>query len=79
MDMKMFLLAKSLSHIVCHHFQLMKDINGNIPNIQEVFNKGRPLRMSQFKWFNFKSQVQNKIGFSYLGVGLISGLDLGPI
>jgi hypothetical protein len=36
MDMRMFILAKSLSHIVCHHFQLMKNINGSILNIQDI-------------------------------------------
>ncbi len=36
MDMKMFLFAKSLSHIVCYHFQLMKNINGSIPSIQDI-------------------------------------------
>jgi len=36
MDMKMFFLAKSLSHIVCHHFQLMKNINRSIPSIQDI-------------------------------------------
>jgi hypothetical protein len=36
MDMRMFILAKSLSYIVCHHFQLLKNINESIPSIQDI-------------------------------------------
>ncbi len=55
--------------IVFHLFQIMKNINGSIPSIQDIRNiqKGRPLRMSQLKWFNLKCKIQNKIGLSYLG------------
>ncbi len=73
--MRMFLLLKNLSHIVCHPFQIMKNVNGSTPNIQDIKNifKKRPLAMSQLTWFNLKGQIQNKIGFSYLG-GLSVGL-----
>jgi hypothetical protein len=36
--MKMFLLPKNLSHIVCHPFQIMKNVNGSTPNIQDIRN-----------------------------------------
>jgi hypothetical protein len=32
----MFLLPKSFPHIVYHPFQVMKNINGSIPNIQYI-------------------------------------------
>jgi hypothetical protein len=32
----MFILPKSLSHIVCHPFQIMKNINGSTQNIQDI-------------------------------------------
>jgi hypothetical protein len=69
MDMRMFFLLKSLSHIVCHTFQVMKNINRSNQIIQNIrsIKKGRPLGMNQFKWFNLKGQIQNKIKFSYLG------------
>jgi hypothetical protein len=53
----------------------MKNVNGSTPNIQDIKNifKKRPLAMSQLTWFNLKGQIQNKIGFSYLG-GLSVGL-----
>jgi hypothetical protein len=34
--MRMFLLPKNLSHIVCHPFQIMKNVNGSTPNIQDT-------------------------------------------
>ncbi len=34
--MRMFILPKSLSHIVCHPFQIMKNINGSTQNIQDI-------------------------------------------
>jgi len=69
----MFLLLKSLSHTICHPFQILKNINGSIPSIQDIksIKKRRPLGMRRF---NLKGHIQNKIGFSYLGglgVGLI--------
>jgi hypothetical protein len=36
--MKMFLLPKNLSHIVCHPFQIMKNVNESTPNIQDIRN-----------------------------------------
>jgi hypothetical protein len=42
-----------------------------ISNTKKILKKGRPFGMSQFKWFNLKSQIKTKIGFSYVGVGLI--------
>jgi hypothetical protein len=72
----MFLPPKNLSHIVCHPFQMMSNINRctiNIQNIKNVLNQ-RSLRMSQLKRLNLKGQIQNEIGFSYLGhldVGLL--------
>jgi len=67
--MIMCFLSNSLSHIVFHPFQIMRNINGSIPSIQDIKNirKGRPLRMSQLKWFNLKCKFQNKMGLSYLG------------
>ncbi len=38
MDMRMFFLPKNLSHIVCHHFQVMNNINGSISNVQDIKN-----------------------------------------
>ncbi len=75
-DMKMFFSLKILSHIVCHHFQLMSNINRCTISIQNIKNilKGRPVGMNKLKMLNFKGQIQNEIGFSYLGhlgVGLI--------
>jgi len=71
--MTMFLLPKILSHIVCHPFQFLKNINGSIPSAQDIRRvpKGGPIGM---RLFNLKGHIQNKIGFSYLGglgVGLI--------
>jgi hypothetical protein len=34
----MFLLAKSLSHIVCHPFQMMSNINRCTMSIQDIKN-----------------------------------------
>jgi hypothetical protein len=74
--MKMFLPPKSLSYIICHPFQMMNNINRctiNIQNIKIFFLK-MPFGMSQLKKLNLKGQIQNEIGFSYLGhlgVGLI--------
>ncbi len=34
----MFLLLKSFPYIVYHPFQVMKNINGSIPNIQYIKN-----------------------------------------
>jgi hypothetical protein len=34
----MFLFFESLSHIVCHPFQIMKNINASIPSIQNIKN-----------------------------------------
>ncbi len=34
----MFLLLESLFHIVCHPFQIMKNINESIPSIQNIKN-----------------------------------------
>jgi hypothetical protein len=28
--------SQNLSHIVCHPFQIMKNINGSTPNIQDI-------------------------------------------
>jgi hypothetical protein len=42
-----------------------------ISNTKKILKKGGPFGMSQFKWFNLKSQIKNKIGCSYVGVGLI--------
>jgi hypothetical protein len=69
----MFVLPKTLSHIVCHPFKIMKNINQSIPSIQNIRNiqKRKVIWDEQMKWFNLKSQIQNKIGFSYQGVGLI--------
>jgi hypothetical protein len=36
--MKMFFLPKSLSHIVCHPFQMMSNINRCTINIQDIRN-----------------------------------------
>jgi hypothetical protein len=72
----MFHLPKSLSHIGCHPFQMMSNINKytiSIQDIRNIFKRG-PLEMNQLKRFNFKSQIQNEIGSSYLShlsVGLI--------
>jgi hypothetical protein len=41
---------------------------------QEIFLKKRPLGMNQLKRLNLKGQIQNEIGFFYLGhlgVGVI--------
>jgi len=66
-------LAQSLSHTICHPFQILKSINKSIPSVPNIksIKKGRPFGM---RWFNLKGCIQNKIGFSYLGglgVGLI--------
>jgi hypothetical protein len=54
---------------------MMNNINRCTISIQDIRNiKGRPLGMSQLKRFNLKGQIQNEIGYSYLGhldVGLI--------
>ncbi len=72
----MFLPFKSLSHIVCHPFQMMNNINRCTISIQNIRNilKGKSLGMNQLRRLNVKDQIQNEIGFSYLGhlgVGLI--------
>jgi hypothetical protein len=36
MNMRMFFFPKSLSHIVCHPFQIMNNINESIPSIQDI-------------------------------------------
>jgi hypothetical protein len=36
--MKIFFLPKNLSRIVYHPFQNLKNINRNIPNIQDIKN-----------------------------------------
>jgi hypothetical protein len=36
--MKVFVLPRTLSHIVCHTFQITKNINGSIPTIQTIRN-----------------------------------------
>jgi hypothetical protein len=74
--MKMFLLPKNLSHIVCHPFQMMSNINKCTIGIQDITNvlRRKATWMNQLKRFNLKGQIQNEIGFSYLGhlgVGLI--------
>jgi hypothetical protein len=63
MDMRMFFLLKSLSDIVCHTFQVMKNIDESNQLIQNIksMKKRRPLGINQFKWFNLKGQIQNKI------------------
>jgi hypothetical protein len=38
MDMKMFLPPKSLSHIICHPFQMMNNINRCTISIQDIKN-----------------------------------------
>jgi hypothetical protein len=69
MDMKMFLLPKNLFHIVCHPFQIMNNINGSTPSIQNIRNiqKRRATWDDPIEMVNFQHQIQNKIGFSYLG------------
>jgi hypothetical protein len=74
--MKMFLLPKNLSHIICHPFQMMSNINRCIISIQTTRNilKKKAIWDEQLKKFNLKGEIQNEIGFSYLGhlgVGLI--------
>jgi hypothetical protein len=74
--MKMFFPPKSLIHIVYHPFQMMNNINKCTISIQDIRNnfKGRPLGMNRLKRLNLEGQIQNEIGFAYLGhlgVGLI--------
>jgi hypothetical protein len=74
--MKMFLPPKNLSHIVYHPFQMMSNINRCTISIQDIRNifKRKATWVEQFKRLNLKGQIQNEIGFSYLGhlgVGLI--------
>ncbi len=65
----MFFPPKSLSYIICHPFQMMNNINTCTISIQKIkiFLKGRPFGISQMKRLNLKGQIQNEIGFSYLG------------
>jgi hypothetical protein len=55
---------------------MMNNINRCTISIRNIRNilKGKPLGMSQLRRLNVKDQIQNEIGFSYLGhlsVGLI--------
>jgi len=59
--------SQNLSQIVCHIFQMMSNINRCTICIQDIFLKGRLIGMSQLKRLNFKGQIQNEIGFPYLG------------
>jgi len=63
--MKKIVLPKSLSHIVCHPFQIMNNINWSTPNIEDIRNiqKRRSTWDDPIEMVNFKGQIQNKIGF----------------
>jgi hypothetical protein len=55
---------------------MMNNINRCTISIQNIRNilKGKSLGMNQLRRLNVKDQIQNEIGFSYLGhlgVGLI--------
>ncbi len=69
----MFLPPKSLSHIVCHPFQKMNNINRCTINIQNIRNtlKMKVTWDEPIEKLNVKGQIQNEIRFSNLGVGLI--------
>ncbi len=74
--MKMFIPPKSLSHIVCHPFQMMNNINKCTINIQDIryILKRKATWDEPIERLNLKGQIQNEIGFSslgHLGVGLI--------
>jgi hypothetical protein len=72
----MSLPPKSLSHIVCHPFQMMSNINRCTISIQDIRNilKRNATWDEPIEKVHLKGQIQNEIGFSYLchlGVGLI--------
>jgi hypothetical protein len=54
MDMIMFFLPKNLSHIVCHHFQVMNNINGSTSSVQDI----RTIQKKKATWDELIQMVQ---------------------